>query len=200
MKLILDKVSQKFPGRKVFRDISIEVVKGEKLVITGPNGSGKTTLAKIIGALMRPSSGQVKFELDDKSIVGQEIIPYIGLVAPDLFLYEELTGLENIRFFASVANSEIDDAEKMFARYGLENRGGDLVRSYSSGMKQRLKYILAQLRQPPLLILDEPTANLDESGKAMVKDIILKHDGITVIATNEEADLQYADKTIILGR
>jgi heme exporter protein A len=200
MKLVLDKVSQKFPGRKVFRDISIEVVKGEKLVITGPNGSGKTTLAKIIGALMRPSSGQVKFELNDKSIIGQEIIPYIGLVAPDLFLYEELTGLENIRFFASVSNCEIEDAEKMFAQYGLENRGDDLVRSYSSGMKQRLKYILAQLRQPPLLILDEPTANLDESGKNMVKDIILKHDGITVIATNEEADLQYADKTIILGR
>jgi heme exporter protein A len=200
MKLVLDKVSQKFPGRKIFRDISSEVEKGEKLVITGPNGSGKTTLAKIICALMRPSSGQVKFEIDGNQLVGQEILSHVGLVAPDLFLYDELTGLENIQFFASVSNSEIGDTEALFSRYGLEKRGNDFVRSYSSGMKQRLKYILAQLRQPPLLILDEPTANLDESGKALVKDIILKHDGIAVIATNEEADLQYADKTIILGR
>lgn len=200
MKLILDNLSHRFPGRKVFRDISIEVETGQKLVITGPNGSGKTTLAKIIGALMRPSSGQVKLELDGAVFLGQEIIPHIGLVAPDLFLYDELTGLENVRFFASVSGIELDSADSLFARYGLENRGVDLVRSYSSGMKQRLKYILALLRKPPLLILDEPTANLDEPGKAMVKDIIYGHKGITVIATNEEADLGYADKTIILGR
>ena len=200
MKLILDKVTQKFPGRKIFRDISIEVEKGEKLVITGPNGSGKTTLAKIIGALMRPSSGIVKIELGDKTVSGSDIIPFIGLVAPDLFLYDELTGAENVRFFASVSDSRKESTDALFARYGLEGREGDLVRSYSSGMKQRLKYILALLRKPPLLILDEPTANLDESGKTMVKEIITKHDGITVIATNEQADLEYADKTIILGR
>lgn len=200
MKLILDKVTQKFPGRKVFRDISIEVLKGEKLVITGPNGSGKTTLAKIIGALMRPSSGIVKLELDNKTVSGSEIIPHIGLVAPDLFLYDELTGAENISFFASVADSHAVNAAGLFSRYGLADREGDLVRSYSSGMKQRLKFILALLREPRLLILDEPTANLDEAGKEMVRDIINKHDGITVIATNEETDLGYADKTIILGR
>lgn len=200
MKLKLDKITQKFPGRKVFRDISIEVEKGEKLVITGPNGSGKTTLAKIIGAMIRPSSGVVKMELDDKTISGSGIIPYIGLVAPDLFLYDELTGAENVRFFASVANCDLESVAPLFTRFGLEGREDDLVRSYSSGMKQRLKYVLALLRKPPLLILDEPTANLDEAGRLMVKEIITKHDGITVIATNEQAELVYADKTIILGR
>ncbi|NLI15347.1 MAG: ABC transporter ATP-binding protein [candidate division Zixibacteria bacterium] len=200
MKLILDKVTQKFPGRKIFHDISIEVEKGEKLVITGPNGSGKTTLAKIIGSLIRPSSGLVKVEIGGKTICGSEIISHIGLVAPDLFLYDELTGAENIAFFTSVIDGQTENTASLFGRYGLEGRENDLVRSYSSGMKQRLKYILAMLRKPPLLILDEPTANLDEDGKDIVRDIITKHDGITVIATNEQADLGYADKTIVLGR
>lgn len=200
MKLVLDKVCQKFPGRKVFQDISIEVEKGEKLVITGPNGSGKTTLAKIIGALLRPSSGKVILDMNGRGITGSEIISYTGLVAPDLFLYDELTGIENIDFFASVAGIQVENTEALFTEYGLEGRGSDLVRSYSSGMKQRLKYILAILRHPPLLILDEPTANLDEAGKALVKEIITKHDGITIIATNEETDLGYASKTIVLGR
>lgn len=200
MKLTLDKISQKYPGRKVFRDISIEVEKGEKLVITGPNGSGKTTLAKIIGAIIRPSSGVVKMELDDKTVSGSGMIPYIGLVAPDLILYDELTGAENVRFFASVADCDLENIAHLFTRFGLENREGDLVRSYSSGMKQRLKYILALLRKPSLLILDEPTANLDEAGRLMVREIINQHDGITVIATNEQAELEYANKTIILGR
>lgn len=196
---MLDKITQKFPGRKVFRDISIEVEKGEKLVITGPNGSGKTTLAKIIGAIMRPSSGIVIIELGGKTFSGSDIIHHIGLVAPDLFLYDELTGAENIRFFASVGDSQAEDIPAMFSRYGLDGRENDLVRSYSSGMKQRLKYMLALIRKPPLLILDEPTVNLDEAGKTMVEAIIAGHDGITVIATNERADLEYADKKIILG-
>jgi heme exporter protein A len=200
MKLMLDKIAQKYPGRKIFRDISIEVEKGEKLVISGPNGSGKTTLTKIIGAIIRPSSGVVKIELDSKTISGSGIIPYVGLVAPDLFLYDELTGAENVRFFASVADCDLESVDRLFTRFGLEDREGDLVRSYSSGMKQRLKYILALIRKPPLLILDEPTANLDEAGRSMVKEIITQHDGITVIATNEQAELRYADKTIILGR
>ena len=200
MKLTLDKICHAFPGRKVFRDISAEVSAGQRLVITGPNGSGKTTLIKIIGALMRASSGKVSFEHGGRLLSGQEIHPHIGMVAPDVFLYEELTGNENIRFFAAVSGISCPALDELFGQFGLPKRGDDLVRSYSSGMKQRLKYMLALLRQPPLLLLDEPTANLDDEGKILVRDIIAGHKGITVIATNEEKDRQYADKTINLGQ
>jgi len=200
MKLILDKIGHSFPGRRVFSDISIEIGQGQRLVITGPNGAGKSTLIKIIGALLTPTAGKTRFEYESKTLTGQEIHPYIGLVAPDLFLYDELTGIENIRFFASMAGINQPDPKQLFGDFGLETRGNDLVRSYSSGMKQRLKYMLALLGKPPLLLLDEPSANLDDQGKALVKEIIDKHDGITVIATNENAESSYADKSIILGR
>jgi heme exporter protein A len=200
MKLILDKVGHNFPGRRIFRDISIETEQGKCLVITGPNGSGKSTLLKIISALLLPTAGKVVFENNGGALIGRQIIPHIGLVAPDLILYDELTADENIRFFGSMSGSNINDLSKMFADFGLENRGNDLVRSYSSGMKQRLKYMLALMRKPQLLLLDEPTANLDDSGKNLVHEIIRKHDGITVIATNEQSELEYGDKSIILGR
>jgi heme exporter protein A len=200
MKLILDKVSQSFPGRKVFKDISAEIDEGKTLVITGPNGSGKTTLLKLISATLTPSSGKVRFDYNGVELSGVDILPHIGMVTPELFLYEELTAIENLEFFASVSGAAQINILADMARFGLEGRGNDLVKSYSSGMKQRLKYMLALLRKPPLLLLDEPTANLDDKGKALVQQIIAKHSGITVIATNEEADLKYADKSIILGQ
>lgn len=199
MKLILEKITKAFPGRKVFRDISIEVNKGETLVIAGPNGSGKTTLIKIISSLLLPTAGKVRFHYNGKDLTGSDILPYIGLVTPELFVYDELTAFENLNFFADVSGLTVADFEPRLAQFGLKGRGDDLVGSYSSGMKQRLKYILALMRNPPLLLLDEPAANLDDQGKSMVGDIIKSHNGITVVATNKEEDLEYVSHTIRLG-
>jgi ABC-type multidrug transport system ATPase subunit len=198
MKLILENISKSFPGRRVFENISIEIKNGETLVVTGPNGSGKTTLLKIISSLLPQSSGKVIFQYNGKNISGKDILPHIGYAAPDLFLYDELTAIENLKFFAKVSGIRLPDLDAELVKFGLEGRGGDLVGSYSSGMKQRLKYILALIRKAPLLLLDEPTANLDEKGKMLADDIINKHDGITVIAANEENELKYADYTIRL--
>ncbi|MCD6161148.1 MAG: ABC transporter ATP-binding protein [candidate division Zixibacteria bacterium] len=199
MKVTLDNVSKSFPGRKVFENISLEIDKGKTLVITGANGSGKTTLIKIICALLTPTSGKVIFNHNNHDLTGAEILKYAGYAAPDLFLYDELTAAENIDFFARVSGIDNPDIKSAMAKYGLSGRENDMVGSYSSGMKQRLKYILALLKKPPLLLLDEPTANLDEQGRAIVDDVIKNHEGITVIATNEKNELKYADETIRLG-
>jgi len=199
MKLILENISRSFPGRKVFSNISAVVEKGEILVITGPNGSGKTTLIRIIGSLLPPTSGKVVFNNEDKQFSGSDILRYVGIVAPDLFLYDELTANENIRFFARVSGISRGNFDGELAKFGLQGRGDDMVQSYSSGMKQRLKYILALMKQPPLLLLDEPTSNLDEQGKAVIEDVIKKHVGITVIATNEDSEINYGSRKITLG-
>ena len=198
MKLILENISMSFGGRKIFGDISAVIEKGEVLAITGPNGSGKTTLIRIIASLLRPSTGRVGLLFGNTEYTGR-IILQIGLVSPDLYLYEELTANENLRFFANMSGIDVSDFDADLDRFGLKGRGSDLVKSYSSGMKQRLKYILALLRKPPLLLLDEPMANLDPEGKKVVEEIIKGHDGITVIATNEESELAYGDRTIRLG-
>ncbi|OQX91509.1 MAG: hypothetical protein B6D58_07750 [candidate division Zixibacteria bacterium 4484_95] len=191
MKLILEKITKTFPGQKVFRDISVEVNKGQTLIINGPNGSGKTTLIKIISSLLLPTAGKVVFNYNGKDLTGSDILPYIGLVTPDLFVYDELTAFENLNFFAEVSGLVVANFEIKLAQFGLKGRGYDLVGTYSSGMKQRLKYILALMRNPPLLLLDEPMVNLDDQGKSMVEDIIKSHDGITVVTTNEKENLKY---------
>ncbi|OGC92545.1 MAG: hypothetical protein A2W25_07470 [candidate division Zixibacteria bacterium RBG_16_53_22] len=201
MKLTIDGLAKEFPGRPVFSDISAVVEEGRRLVITGPNGSGKSTLVRILCAFNRPTRGSVGFEIDEKKLTHLEIRPHIGLVSPDMVLYDELTAIENLSFFAEVAGHrfEIPELERRLENIGLAGRGRDFVGSYSSGMKQRLKYCLALLREPEILILDEPTANLDERGKGLVDDIIRSHHGIVVIATNEKAELFYGDQFIRLG-
>ncbi len=201
LKLKLDGLAKSYPGRPVFSKISAEVPAGHKLVITGPNGSGKSTLVKIICGFVRPTKGSVALQIDGLSLSRIDIRPHIGLVSPDLVLYDELTAFENLSFFAGVAGLHFSRAElsiKLDA-VGLDGRGDDLVGSYSSGMKQRLKYCLALLRNPSLLLLDEPTANLDNLGKKMVDSIIKSQNGIVVIATNESSELEYGDEIIRLG-
>jgi heme exporter protein A len=201
MKLTIDGLAKEYPGRPVFSDISAIVESGRRLVITGPNGSGKSTLVRILCAFTRPTQGRISLEIDGKILSHVEIRPYIGLVSPDMVLYDELTAIENLSFFAGVAGHGIEtgELEERLDNIGLGGRGHDFVGSYSSGMKQRLKYCLALLRGPELLILDEPTANLDDHGKGLVDDIIRSHKGIAVIATNEKTELAYGDQLIRLG-
>lgn len=201
LELTLDGLAKSYPGRPVFSDISARVGGGQRLVVTGPNGSGKSTLIRIICGFIRPTKGTVSLSKDDKQLARNDIRPHIGLVSPDLVLYDELTAFENLSFFAGVAGmlfSKKELSEKL-AAVGLAGRGDDFVGSYSSGMKQRLKYSLALLRNPPLLLLDEPTSNLDEAGKNLVDGIIKSHHGIVVIATNEYWELAYGDETVRLG-
>lgn len=199
-RLTIDGLAKEFPGRPVFSDISAAVESGRRLVITGPNGSGKSTLVRILCAFNRPTRGLVTLELDGAKMTRLEIRPHVGLVSPDMVLYDELTAVENLAFFAGVAGHAFEafELERRLTNIGLGGRGHDFVGSYSSGMKQRLKYCLALLRDPELLVLDEPTANLDERGKGLVDDIIRSHPGIVVIATNERTELEYGDQFIRL--
>lgn len=201
-RLIIDGLAKRYPGRPVFSGISAVVDKGRKLVIAGPNGSGKSTLLRIICGFVRPTRGRVTFERENSSLTRTEMRPYIGLVSADLVLYDELTAFENLSFFAGLAglHHSTEDLSARLNAVGLEGRGRDLVSSYSSGMKQRLKYCLALLREPEMLLLDEPTANLDEDGNALVDNIIRSFEGILIIATNENSELKYGDEIIRLGQ
>lgn len=198
MRLVLENLTRSFSGRTVFSNINSVIEDNTTLVITGPNGSGKTTLLNVISSVLPPTSGKVTFEYERASYTRFEILPFIGLVSPDLYLYDELTANENLRFFSKMSGIENQNYDELLSQFGLEGRGDDMVGSYSSGMKQRLKYILAIMRNPPVLMLDEPSANLDDSGKAIIKDVIEKHNGITIIASNESDELKYGDKTIEL--
>jgi heme exporter protein A len=168
--------------------------------ITGPNGSGKTTLMRIICYLLQPSEGKVSYRLNNETIEREQIYKHIGFVGPYLELYEDLTARENLRFFAQMKDLADSDEriDALLEKFRLQGREDDLVKAYSSGMKQRLKYVFALLNKPSVLMVDEPRANLDEEGIQTVYDILSqqKKENILIVATNEREDLTYTDWTL----
>jgi heme exporter protein A len=203
LSLTAEKLSKSFGARNVIRDLSFTVSAPGSLGITGRNGSGKTTLMKILSGLVPPTRGKVAIRSDTAEIASADYFSYLKMISPEMALYEMLTGYENLKFFATLAGVCRDRAEQdeLLERVGLSGRGDDLVAAYSSGMKQRLKYAVALLAKPAILLLDEPTSNLDDAGKGVVREIIgrQKSEGMLIIATNEAEDLKQVDNVIRLG-
>jgi len=187
----------------LFKDISFELAPGDVLAITGWNGSGKSTLIRIIAGLVRASSGTVSMFCEDKLVPKESRRRFIGMVAPALSLYDELTALENMVFFCKVrgVNSQVEACRDTLEMVGLSEHAHKLSGRYSSGMKQRLKLAQALLHHPPLLLLDEPGTNLDSKGMDIVKDMISNQRkwGMTIIASNEQREVDYADRIINLS-
>ena len=169
------------------------------MIVSGANGSGKSTLLRVIAGLLAPTSGTAVVTVDSLEFSAAAARRHVGYVAPDLVLYAELTGAENLFFFAELHGLSLsrDDVRERLARVGLQGRGRDLAGGYSSGMRQRLKYAFALLHDPPILVLDEPTANLDLDGIAIVEQVVkAQHNrlggGLAVVATNEPRELEWS--------
>lgn len=196
-------LTQRFGPNKIFDSLSFEVPKGGGLVVTGPNGSGKTTLLRILSGLLRPTKGVVRLNVDGKVISPEERLRHIGFITPELALYEELTALENLEFFARVRRLKRTKADHLalLERVGLKERGRDLVGTFSSGMKQRLKLAFAIQHEPMLLLLDEPGNNLDDSGRAVVEGVVVeqKKKGVLIVATNDARELTYGEEKLALA-
>jgi heme exporter protein A len=201
--LTIRKLWKYFSRTLLFKDISFDLRPGEVLAITGWNGSGKSTLLRIIAGLVRPSAGQVEMYHKDEAIPKESRRRFLGMVAPALSLYEELTAFENMEFFCKVRGVSYDRKSclNMLDRVGLTENAHKTCKNYSSGMKQRLKLVQALIHDPPLLLLDEPGCNLDSKGMKIVEDIILQQRrfGMTVIASNEKREVDYADSVINLS-
>jgi heme exporter protein A len=187
----------------LFANISFELRPGEVLAIAGWNGSGKSTLLRILAGLVRPSAGEVEMFCRNKPIPRESRRQFLGMVAPALSLYEELTALENMEFFCRVRGISCDrkGCLNIMERVGLAEQARKICRNYSSGMKQRLKLVQALLHKPPLLLLDEPGCNLDSKGMKIVEDIVSdqRQFGMAVIASNEKREVDYADRIINLS-
>ena len=201
--LRVDQVGKYYSRALLFKDISFELAPGDVLAVTGWNGSGKSTLIRIIAGLIRPSSGSVSMFHEDELVPAESRRRFIGMVAPALSLYDELTALENMVFFCKVrgVNSRVEACRNMLHMVGLSEHAHKLSGRYSSGMKQRLKLAQALIHRPPLLLLDEPGTNLDSKGMEIVQHIIesQRQWGMTVIASNEKREVDYADRTIHLS-
>jgi len=196
----------KYYGRlSLFQDINVVVGSGECLVVTGHNGSGKSTLLKIIAGLTRPSSGQVRLTMNDGSLMSRDEYPgHIGFVSPEVVFYPMMTAYENISFLVkctglTISQQKMADSFKMMQ---LEHKQHDRVSTYSTGMRQRLKFTLLLAIEPALWVLDEPFSNLDASGRELIGQLIdqsLTHKNTIIMATNEAQEETYATKKLDLA-
>jgi len=193
----------KFFGRRlIFKDIDFNWSEKGIFGISGPNGSGKSTLVKIVAGLISASGGKIIHTNSNGEIVPEKLHNHIGFVSPYLVLYEEFSAWENLKIFAKIRGVHFEEQKVIYylTQFLLESRRNDLVKTYSSGMKQRLKFIFALMHSPDVLIFDEPTSNLDEEGKKVVYDIVREEgkSSIVVIASNEERDLIMCQEKILL--
>jgi len=159
-------------------------------------------ILKVIRCLEKYCENLLMKSLNLEIIQKQNRRHVLYMISPDLSFYEELTARENLEFFLSLLNRKSDRVAQTLAKVGLAGREEDEVAGLSLGMRQRLKYALAFLLQPKFLLLDEPTANLDESGIKIVAELIAeqKKRGLAVLATNDPDEYAWGDKKLELGR
>ncbi len=200
MHLQVEKIYKKYNRRYILKNISFTAKQGQGIAITGPNGSGKTTLIKILTQIVRPDKGVLKYYRGKEQLAPENINRHIGLIGPYLQLYQELTAYENLRFISELRKVSHADRRirELAGSVGLEKHMHRPVHTYSSGMKQRLKYLFALMGDPDFLFVDEPTSNLDKEGISWVYQLLddWKKDKVLVFATNDEQDLNYADEVV----
>lgn len=202
LKLTVKNLKKVFNRRLVFNNLNFELNNGQSLIVTGKNGSGKSTLIKILSGYLTESSGKIEYQINGKMIDRENFYQIVGLVSPYLVLYEEFSAFENLQLISKIRGLKISEEKikDVLNFVGLFDRRNDLVRTYSSGMKQRIKYASAILHSPSVLLLDEPTSNLDLDGKEIVEKLVdeYRDDKILIVATNESQDFKFGDHIINL--
>jgi heme exporter protein A len=198
----VEDLKKTFGRRLIFDKINFSLFSNSIYGITGANGSGKSTLIKIVAGLNSPSAGKIIYKNDENEISFENLHNYIGFVSPYLVLYDEFSAWENLNYFANIRDIKFNSEkiEYLLNQFLLFNRKNDLLKTYSSGMKQRMKFIFALMHSPKLILLDEPTSNLDDEGKESVYKIVEDEgkENIIIIASNEKSDLQLCKEKLKL--
>lgn len=187
-------------------DVSLVVGAGEVLGLLGPNGAGKSTTVAMIAGLVVPAAGQVLVQGAPLTGDTDPVKRRIGLVPQDLALYDELSALENLRFFGALYSLEPSELHRAIDRtlqlVGLSDRRRDRVGTFSGGMKRRLNLAASLLHDPDILLLDEPTVGVDpQSRNAIFSNLeTLKAQGKALLYTThymEEVE-RLADRVVII--
>ena len=199
MTIDLKGAGRRFNQEWIFRNFSYQFKMGEKYAILGPNGSGKSTLLSVILGNLSPSEGTIDYQNEGKAIREDEIYQYISFAAPYLDLIEEFSLQETIDFhFQFKGFQEGMDAAQVLHRLGLAKSQDKPLKYFSSGMKQRTKLALACCSDTPILLLDEPTSNLDVQGINWYHQLIgdYAQNRLVVVCSNQEVEYSFCDHFI----
>lgn len=195
MQIILENLGRRFNREWIFRDINHVFSKGQKYAILGPNGSGKSTLLSVLLGNLTPSEGKLIYK-DQKEILPENIFSSISLAAPYLDLIEEFTLQETIDFHFKFKNYQKDfDAAAVLDLLALSKAEDKPLKYFSSGMKQRTKLALAFCTDTPILVLDEPTSNLDTQGTDWYLNLVEKFtsDRLVLVGSNQNYEYEFCN-------
>jgi ABC-2 type transport system ATP-binding protein len=194
----LTSVSKRYGDITAVDYLDLDIKKGEIFGLLGPNGSGKSTTLKMILGLVKPDSGSVNvlgINVEDDPVAVKR---KVGYVPESPRVYEFLTGLEFLDFTGDVYGMQLDEKKKRIEEFlkalDLEGREGDMISSYSEGMKQKVVIISAIIHRPELLLLDEPLSGLDPRSARIVKDLLheMASQGVTTIMSTHILEIAQA--------
>ncbi len=201
MEITLENLSKKHHREWIFKDLNLKLFSGESYAITGPNGSGKSTFIQVIAGALLPTSGKITYK-NHQDIPAEEVYQYLSFASPYLELIEEFTLVEFLEFHFKfkIIKDGMNTNDVMVEAY-LEDAKNKYIKNFSSGMKQRLKLALCFFSQSSIILLDEPTSNLDEQGINWYKKQIMSSTAgkLVVIASNQKEEYAHCDSVIKIG-
>ncbi len=171
----IENLTKRFDKVEAIRDLNLEIPKGEVFGFLGPNGAGKTTTIRLLSGILKPTSGNVFIAGYDIEKNPQEAKRRIGLLPDRPFIYPKLTGKEFVDFVKSVYNLNADEEEEIseyFDIFELKEWENVLIENYSHGMQQKLLLISIFMRQPEVILMDEPMVGLDPRSARILKKMI----------------------------
>lgn len=192
-----ENIGKKFNNEWIFQNFSFEFRQGNAVAITGNNGSGKSTLLQVLAGFLPASQGKVFYEIAGKKVLPEYFHRYIAWASPYMELIEELTLAEMILFHNTLKGLTTPHLAEILR---LEKAKHKLIKNFSSGMKQRLKLGLAFYSPTPILLLDEPTTNLDAENIAWYQEEISKQLSrkLIIVASNQAEEYKFCSYRIKL--
>jgi heme exporter protein A len=201
----IENLSKAYGYLPVLKSISLNIRRGQFVALLGPNGSGKSTLLRLLAGLGKASAGTIRIGGWEIPQEAERVRAQIGMVSHKGLLYENLTALENLSFFAKLYNlKDPGRIEKLLEQVGLSKRANSLVRTFSRGMQQRLSIARALLHDPQIVLFDEPYTGLDQDASSILDNLlqVAHQEGRTIIMTSHELDraARLAERILILSK
>lgn len=204
MNITLTNTGKRYNREWIFRHVTYEFMSGTSYAITGPNGSGKSTLLQVIAGAILHSEGNINYRdalsSSQQEVSGNDAYKHISIATPYLELIEEMTATELLSFHATFKKFSHNIPE-MLTAVSLQSAADKQIRYFSSGMKQRLKMAQAFFSSSSVLLLDEPTTNLDSDGIALYQQLISNHskNRLIIVSSNDKAEYDFCDKVISIN-
>lgn len=204
MTIELSNIGKRYNREWIFRNVNLRFSTGEITGIVGPNGSGKSTMLQCISGFITPSEGILNYIQGETFVASENIFRHVSIASPYLYQDEWLTLREAIKMQGRFKPFREGLSEKNILEYSeLEHAADKYIRQFSSGMKQRVRLVLAILADSDVLLLDEPVSNLDKNGEKWFVDLLktaAEHRVVVISSNHHETELALAQQKIDISQ